>query len=72
MSCKGISQGKINYARDRAKAVGRAYLISNMGHVMINVAENNRLAKHELGGIACIIRPPRKGLAGLRRRRRRS
>lgn len=51
------------YAVERANATGRAYLVSEMGHVMLDVPANRRLATLELGGILGVVKPQREGLA---------
>ena len=60
---RGVSRTSANdlleYAQERANATGRAYAISNMGHVMVADAHNKRAMRDELGGVALVVKPSR-------------
>lgn len=55
-----VLQKPIEHAQSRADKTRRAYLVTNMGHVLFSDPRNRRLAKKELTGIACVARPRRR------------
>jgi len=56
MACSNALARK---ARARAVRTGTTTLVTGEGHIWFADAHNRRLAK-EFGGIACIVRPPRR------------